>query len=115
MEPLLAEPSPAAPGAETVAVLRGAPEPLHGGPLALLRFMRANHMLTLRYGRLLCRFVWLKLRFGSRLKTEGVCFVCPQVSLEMDGQTRTGAKDSGTLTRIRCAGMAPRIRNRAAA
>jgi acetyltransferase-like isoleucine patch superfamily enzyme len=86
MEPLLAEPPAAAPGtpdAETVAVLRGAPEPLHGGPLALLRFMRANHMLTLRYGRLLWRYVWLKLRFRSRLKTEGLCFICPQVSLEI--------------------------------
>src|SRR4029077_10922457 len=27
--------------------IRRAPAPLHGGPLALLRFMRANHMLRL--------------------------------------------------------------------
>ena len=46
MEPLLAEPPTSAPGAEIAEVLRGAPEPLHGGPLALLRFMRANRMLT---------------------------------------------------------------------
>jgi acetyltransferase-like isoleucine patch superfamily enzyme len=64
-------------------VLRGAPEPLRGGPLALLRFMRANHMLTLGYARLLARYAWLKLRFRSRLKTEGVCFICPQVRLEI--------------------------------
>ena len=83
MEPLLAEPPAPAPGAETVAVLRGAPEPLRGGPLALLRFMRANHMLTLGYARLLGRYAWLKLRFRSRLKTEGVCFICPQVRLEI--------------------------------
>jgi acetyltransferase-like isoleucine patch superfamily enzyme len=83
MEPLLAEPPAPAPGAETVAVLRGAPEPLRGGPLALLRFMRANHMLTLGYARLLARYAWLKLRFRSRLKTEGVCFICPQVRLEI--------------------------------
>jgi acetyltransferase-like isoleucine patch superfamily enzyme len=83
MEPLLAEPPAHAPGAGTVAVLRGAPEPLRGGPLALLRFMRANHMLTLGYARLLARYAWLKLRFRSRLKTEGVCFICPQVRLEI--------------------------------
>ncbi|HEY2398025.1 MAG TPA: acyltransferase [Solirubrobacteraceae bacterium] len=83
MEPLLAEPVAPAPGAEIAEMLRGAPEPLRGGPLALLRFMRANRMLTLRYARLLSRFAWLKLRFRSRLKTEGVCFICPRVRLEI--------------------------------
>jgi acetyltransferase-like isoleucine patch superfamily enzyme len=83
MEPLLAEPPAPAPGAAIAEVLRGAPEPLHGGPLALARFMRANRMLTLRYARLLARYAWLKLRFRSRLKTDGVCFICPRVSLEI--------------------------------
>ena len=83
MEPLLVEPAAPAPGHEIIAALRGAPEPLHGGPLALLRFMRANHMLTLSYGRLLVRYAMLKLRFGSRLQTEGLCFICPGVSLEI--------------------------------
>jgi acetyltransferase-like isoleucine patch superfamily enzyme len=40
-------------------------------------------MLTLSYGRLLARLGWLKLRFGSRLQTEGVCFICPGVRLEI--------------------------------
>ena len=32
--------------------LRGAPEPLHGGPLALLRFMWRHGMCTPKYARL---------------------------------------------------------------
>jgi acetyltransferase-like isoleucine patch superfamily enzyme len=83
MEPLLAEPAASSPTSELAQALRGAPEPLHGGPLALLRFMRANHMLTPSYARLLVRFWRLKLRFGSRLQTEGLCFICPRVRLEI--------------------------------
>jgi acetyltransferase-like isoleucine patch superfamily enzyme len=62
---------------------RRPPGPLRGGPLALARFMRANHMLRPDYAMLLARFVWLKLRFGRRLQTEGICFVCPRVKLEI--------------------------------
>jgi acetyltransferase-like isoleucine patch superfamily enzyme len=62
---------------------RRPPAPLRGGPLALARFMRANHMLRADYAVLLARFVWLKLRFGRRLQTEGLCFVCPRVKLEI--------------------------------
>ena len=62
---------------------RRAPEPLHGGPLTLLRFMRANNMLSLAYARLLGRYVWLRLRHGRRLRTDGICFVCPDVTLEI--------------------------------
>ena len=65
------------------AALRRAPEPLHGGPLALLRFMRANHMLNLDYARLIARWLRLKLRYRSRLQTNGLCFVCPKVQLEI--------------------------------
>ncbi len=65
------------------AALRRAPEPLHGGPLALLRFMRANHMLNLGYARLIARWLRLKLRYGSRLQTDGLCFVCPKVQFEI--------------------------------
>jgi acetyltransferase-like isoleucine patch superfamily enzyme len=63
--------------------VRRAPEPLHGGPLALVRFMRANGMLTIGYGRLLVRWALLKLRFGRRLQTDGICFICPGVKLEI--------------------------------
>jgi acetyltransferase-like isoleucine patch superfamily enzyme len=62
---------------------RRAPEPLHGGPLALARFMRANGMLRLSYARLLARYAWLRARYRGRLRTEGVCFICPGVKLEI--------------------------------
>jgi acetyltransferase-like isoleucine patch superfamily enzyme len=63
--------------------LREAPAPLHGGPLTLLRFMRANRMLSLPYARMLARLVRLKLRHRGRLRTEGPCFICPGVQLEI--------------------------------
>jgi acetyltransferase-like isoleucine patch superfamily enzyme len=68
------------------------PPPLRGGPLALLRFMRANHMLSRHYALLLARYAWLKLRFGRRLQTDGICFVCPRVKLEIgrDATLRIG-------------------------
>jgi acetyltransferase-like isoleucine patch superfamily enzyme len=64
-------------------LVRGAPMPPHGGPLALLRFMRANRMLSLRYARLIGRYLLLKLRYRRRLHTDGLCFICPQVRLEI--------------------------------
>jgi len=63
--------------------VRRAPAPRRGGPLTLLRFMRANHMLSPSYAILLYRYVFLKLRFGRRLQTEGICFICPRVKLEI--------------------------------
>ena len=65
------------------AAMRLEPAPLHGGPLELLRFMRANNMLNRHYTRLLLRYVFLKLRFGKRLQTDGICFICPHVTLEI--------------------------------
>ena len=62
---------------------RRAPAPLSGGPLALLRFMRANHMVSPSYAILIARFVWLKLRFRGRLQTDGLCFICPRVKIEI--------------------------------
>ena len=62
---------------------REAPPPLAGGPLALLRFMRANNMLTLKYGGLIARWAWLKLRWRGRLQTDGLCFVAPTVKFEI--------------------------------
>jgi acetyltransferase-like isoleucine patch superfamily enzyme len=49
----------------------------------LLAFMRANRMLNRRYVSLLARLAWLKLRHGSRLQTDGICFICPGVKLEI--------------------------------
>jgi len=63
--------------------MRGAPGPLHGGPLVLLRFMRRHGMLNFKYGRLIVRWAWLKLRFRGRLVTDGIAFVGPGVTLEI--------------------------------
>jgi acetyltransferase-like isoleucine patch superfamily enzyme len=71
---------------ELAGALRRAPDPLHGGPLALLRFMRANRMLDSRYLRLIARFLLLKLRYRGRLQTDGLCFICPRVQLEIGRQ-----------------------------
>jgi acetyltransferase-like isoleucine patch superfamily enzyme len=83
----LASPATIPPEAEPQATLpaaaRHAPAPLGGGPLALLRFMRANHMLSRDYARLLARLALLKLRHGRRLQTDGICFICPGVKLEI--------------------------------
>src|SRR5438552_121228 len=67
MERVLAEPPPT-PGAQDIArAVRSAPDPLHGGPLALLRFMRANGMLNLRYARLIGRYLLLTVRVGHNV------------------------------------------------
>jgi acetyltransferase-like isoleucine patch superfamily enzyme len=66
-----------------VSGARPEPPPLAGGPRALLRFMRANRMLNRHYARLLARLVWLKLRHRGRLRTDGLCFICPGVELEI--------------------------------
>jgi acetyltransferase-like isoleucine patch superfamily enzyme len=63
--------------------VRGAPEPLGGGALAFIRFARAHGMLNRKYGRLVLRWAWLKLRWGRRLETDGLCFVGPGVKLEI--------------------------------
>jgi acetyltransferase-like isoleucine patch superfamily enzyme len=80
---LVADPTAEAATAEIAAAVRRAPEPRHGGALTLLRFMHANHMLGVRYSYLLVRYALLKLRFGRRLQTDGICFICPGVKLEI--------------------------------
>ena len=65
------------------AAVRGDPAPRHGGPLALLRFLRARGMLTPKYGLLALRLAWLKLRWGKRLVTDGLAFVGPGVTFEI--------------------------------
>ena len=67
---------------------RGEPPPRHGGPLALLRFMRAHGMLNLNYARLIVRLAWLKLRWRGRLQTDGLCFVGPGVTFEIGRERR---------------------------
>jgi acetyltransferase-like isoleucine patch superfamily enzyme len=64
-------------------IVRSGPPPLHGGPLTFLRFARRNRMLTVGYARLIAKWLWLKLRWRGRLNTDGLCFVCPGVKLEI--------------------------------
>src|SRR3954462_2701969 len=65
------------------AQVRAEPAPLSGGPLALLRFMRAHRMLTFGYARLIVRWARLKLRWRGRLQTDGLCFIGPGVPFEI--------------------------------
>jgi acetyltransferase-like isoleucine patch superfamily enzyme len=65
------------------AAVRGEPPPRHGGPIVLLRFLRAHGMLNTRYARLALRLAWLKLRWRGRLVTDGFAFVGPGVTLEI--------------------------------
>jgi acetyltransferase-like isoleucine patch superfamily enzyme len=73
-------------------LVRADPPPLHGGPLAFLRFARAHGMLNLKYGRLALRWAWLKLRWRGRLQTDGLCFIGPGVTFEIgrDARVRLG-------------------------
>src|SRR5215216_3270397 len=63
--------------------LRGPPPPRRGGLLTLLRFMRRHGMLNLKYGRLIVRLGFLKLRLRSRLRLDGLAFVGPGCSIEV--------------------------------
>jgi acetyltransferase-like isoleucine patch superfamily enzyme len=47
------------------------------------RWMRANNMVNRHYALLGVRWLWLKLRWRGRLQTDGICFVCPGVKLEI--------------------------------
>jgi acetyltransferase-like isoleucine patch superfamily enzyme len=72
-------PSPSGPAID----LRPPPPPRSGGLLTLLRFMRTNNMLSPGYARMLARLALLKLRHRGRLRTDGLCFICPGVQLEL--------------------------------
>jgi acetyltransferase-like isoleucine patch superfamily enzyme len=55
-----------------------------GDALRTLRWMRTNNMFNRHYAVLGARWLWLKLRYGKRLQTDGICFFCPGVQLEID-------------------------------
>jgi acetyltransferase-like isoleucine patch superfamily enzyme len=80
---MLADPDPQTTAPRDAAAPRRGPRPLHGGPLTMLRFMRAHNMMRPGYLALLTRLAFLKLRFGKRLQTDGLCFICPGVKLEI--------------------------------
>ena len=89
------------------AEVRRAPAPLHGGPIALLRFMRRHRMLTPKYARLVLRL--LRRRFlstyGRRLKLDGLAFIGPRVAIQIgkDGRVELGRWSwLGHGTKVRC-------------
>jgi acetyltransferase-like isoleucine patch superfamily enzyme len=49
-------------------------------------------MLNRHYAGLAARWLWLKLRWRGRLQTDGLCFVCPDVTFEIgkDAVVRLG-------------------------
>jgi acetyltransferase-like isoleucine patch superfamily enzyme len=64
-------------------LVRRPPGPLRGGPLAFLGFARQRGLLKATYFPLIVRWLWLKLRWRGRLQTDGLCFVCRGVQLEI--------------------------------
>jgi acetyltransferase-like isoleucine patch superfamily enzyme len=84
--------------------VREGPPPLHGGPLTLLRFAASHHMLHWGYLPLIARWLWLKLRWRGRLRTDGLCFVGPGVKFEI------GRQASVTLGRWSWVGHGCKIR-----
>src|ERR687895_760874 len=68
MEPATPKLDPPAPPQEGSPVqLRSPPAPLHGGPLALVRFMRRHRMLNHKYARLIAGLLRRRYltRYGS--------------------------------------------------
>jgi acetyltransferase-like isoleucine patch superfamily enzyme len=83
MEPVLSLEAPTATSDATAPQVRGEPAPRRGGPITLLRFLRAHGMLNAKYARLALRLAWWKLRLGRRLQLDGLAFIGPGVSLEV--------------------------------
>jgi acetyltransferase-like isoleucine patch superfamily enzyme len=82
----IAGPAPA--GADSG--LRTAPAPRSGGPITLLRFMRRNRMLNVKYARLLMRLAIRRrlTTYGRRLKPDGMAFVGPKVVFQIGPHAR---------------------------
>ena len=81
MEPVLSPPA-VAPEVDAL-LIRGDPAPRRGGPITLLKFLRAHGMLNRRYARLAVRLAWWKLRLRRRLQLDGLAFIGPGVQLEV--------------------------------
>jgi acetyltransferase-like isoleucine patch superfamily enzyme len=95
------------PEAGTAPSLPVEPPPSRQGPLALLRFLARNRMLTPRYGLLALRLV--RRRFlapsGRRIGLDGMLFLGPGVKIEIGKQARVRFGRwtwIGHGTKIRC-------------
>ena len=89
------------------ADVRRPPAPPRGGPLALLRFMRAHGMLNAKYARLILALFRRRFltRYGRRLRTDGLVFIAPDLVLEIGphGRVELGRWSwYGHGTKIRC-------------
>jgi acetyltransferase-like isoleucine patch superfamily enzyme len=87
--------------------IRRAPDPLHGGPLALLRFTRRNRMLTPKYALLLAELVRRRYLtgYGRRLRTDGIAFIGPTAKIQIapTGRVELGRWSwIGHGTKLRC-------------
>ncbi len=47
------------------------------------RWMREKNMVNRHFVLLGARFLLLKLRYGKRFQTDGICFICPGVKFEI--------------------------------
>ena len=74
------------------ALVRRAPTPPHGGPRALLRFLRRNGMLNAEVRAAGAALGWLKLRFRGRLQTDGLCFIGPGVTIQIGARRGAAAR-----------------------
>ena len=45
--------------------------------------MREHNLINRHFALLGARWLWLKLRYGKRFQTDGMCFVCPGVKFEI--------------------------------
>jgi acetyltransferase-like isoleucine patch superfamily enzyme len=87
--------------------VRRAPAPRHGGPLTLLRFMRRNRMLQVKYAWLLGELLRRRYltSYGRRLHTDGIAFVPSRATIQIgrDGRVELGRWSwLGHGTKIRC-------------
>jgi len=88
-------------------MVRGAPLPLEGGPLTLLRFMRRHGMLSARYARLVAGLLRRRYlsSYGRRIDLDGLAFIAPRVRLEIGRGARVELGRWSWLgrgTQIRC-------------
>ena len=108
MEPVTPKLDPPAPAQDTAAPeVRSAPGPLHGGPLALVRFMRGHDMFNLKYARLIAALLRRRYltTYGRRLHTDGLAFIAPNAVLQIGpgGRLELGRWSwIGHGTKIRC-------------
>jgi len=87
--------------------VRRPPEPLHGGLVHLLRFMRRNGMLTPKYLRLIGGLLRRRhlTSYGRRLHSDGIAFVPANVVIQIgrDARVELGRWSwIGHGTKIRC-------------